>query len=168
MLGKVMIESMATISEDEYASAMSLHGRFSSKIKGIYFLAASGLVLSAVVGSGNTRLIAACALIGGVVGHFVMTRLLNPWRARRSYGKYPLIQRPFLIESESTGVYFKSEDGEMRLKWGDIHKWRESSELVLIYPAPNLFHIVPKRLAEVGLDIALLTSSLEKHVGIAT
>ena len=163
-----MNDLTATISEDEYASAMSLHGRLSSKIKAIYLLVATGLILTAVAGSVIPRLYSVSILIGGAIGHFAMTRVLAPWRARRNYRKYPVIQKPFLVKPEPTGVYFKSEGGEALLKWEDIHKWREDNQFVLVYPAPNLFHVVPKRLAGVGLDIALLTSSLAENVGSAT
>lgn len=167
-LEKVMCEFEATISEDEYVRAQKLYGRLSAKIKVIYFLVAAGLIWIGIAGDSSTRYTAISALVGGIIGHLMVTGFLAPRRSRKNYKNYPLIQRPFLIRPESTGVFFKSENGETILKWESIHKWRENKEFILIYPAPNLFHVIPKRLSNSGLDIESLASSLGKNIGSAT
>lgn len=163
-----MHEIEALLGLDEYIRANELYGSPSRRITILYGLAIAGLVVTAVVGSHQTRFIAVGALAGGVVGHYAFARLLGPWLVRRNYRKYPLMQKPFFIRTEPEGITFRTESGAVLVAWKDILKWRENEEFLLLYVAPNRYHIVPRRLAAAGLDLPALTRTLAATVGSAT
>lgn len=162
-----MSEIEALLGPDEYIRANNLYGSPSRRIILLYGLVITGLVVTALAGDHQTRFIALGALAGGVVGHYAFARLLGPWLVRRNYRKYPLMQKPFFVRTEPDGITFRTENGTTVVAWKDILKWRENAEFILLYVAPNRYHIVPKQLAAAGLDLSALTRILRDTVGKA-
>ena len=48
-----------------------------------------------------------------------------------------------------------------------MHRWRQDERYILVYLMPRLFHVVPRRVAEQGFDVAALEAALARHVGPA-
>lgn len=71
----------------------------------------------------------------------------------------------FEIALLDEGIYITSSSGSGKVVWTNIYQWRQNARYVLIYPMPRLYYIVPKSIASQGLDIALLTEKLTRHVG---
>ncbi len=69
-----------------------------------------------------------------------------PWRARTLYRRQSGVLSPFRIQADAGGLVVSSEQGEVRLPWMALRKWKESRHLFLIYRSDSLFHLVPKRL----------------------
>jgi hypothetical protein len=50
--------------------------------------------------------------------------------------------------------------------WNDVLKWRSNEKLVLVYPAANLFYLIPRHFFQSESDycefLALLNSKLGK------
>jgi hypothetical protein len=44
------------------------------------------------------------------------------------------------------GINFKSESGESKLQWSDIHKWKYGKGIYLLYITSNMFHMIPSRI----------------------
>ena len=163
-----MSEVKTTISESEFVGACKLHGKPTRAIWIFYAVAVLALIATAALGGEHARKLAILGLIGGLFGHLFVAQILQPRQARAQYRKYPLIQKPIEVGVLPNGVSFKSADGEGRLTWESIIKWRENSEFILVYPAPNLYYIIPKRLEASGLDVPAIAAGLEKNVGVAT
>lgn len=91
--------------------------------------------------------------------------IISPIQWRRHYKKYKSIHEEVLIELLDEGIRFSSSNGEGKLTWDKILKWRKNNNYILIYQAPRIFQAIPTRINASGFDIALLSSRLSKHVG---
>ena len=152
-----------TITEDEYAKASVLFSRPSKKLKLFYFLAIVSMSCSLfVVNSVQLKFAIVGGLIGSVIGFSVFRYVLAPWNARKQYRKYKAIKEPVIVSLLSSGILFKSNSGQGKLEWPYIHKWRQDENFVLIYQAPNLYHILPKRIGNV---VNSISQSLSLQVG---
>lgn len=109
----------------------------------------------------------ASGLIGAVIGVylilFLFRKFYTPWYLKKHYRKYPAIQRPMSLSVTDAGVKFMSDSGEGTVAWRDIYKWREGKDLLLIYPAPRIYYMVPKRVDSVGDLCEILKSKVGKE-----
>jgi len=71
--------------------------------------------------------------------------LLIPNATRRTYQAHKLLQRPCTFSWSENGLMVKSDSGDCRLAWSDYLKWAENAQIFLLYQAPRLFNILPKR-----------------------
>ena len=82
--------------------------------------------------------------------------------------RYKVVKKPLAILMLDEGIKFSSENGEGLLRWEEMHHWRENSSLILIYLAPRIYHMIPKRIEGSGFSITKLKAGLIENVGIAT
>lgn len=159
------MEARFRISEQDYVNAMRLYGKLTPRQVAAFTVAALALAALALLGSPAWRGGAIGGLIGGVlvgsIGRFVVSPLL----ARRHYRRYKAMHEEFVVELADDGVRFASPSGDGKITWDKVYKWRQNHGLVLIYPMPRLFHIVPKAVAAQGFDLQALTNGLLRHVG---
>jgi len=86
------------------------------------------------------------------------------WRYRRNHNEFEVAVR-------DDGIRFTSSNGENRLEWSSLRKWRCDSDYVVIYVAPRrflivpCFVIVPCAVGLQGFDIEGLKAALTGHVG---
>jgi hypothetical protein len=152
-----------TITEDEYAKANVLFSKPSKKLKLFYFLMLLSLVGAVfVVNSMQLKITLMGGMIGSVIGFSLFAYVLGPWKARKQYRQYKAIQKPVTVSLLNSGVFFKSNSGQGELEWSHIHKWRQNDDFVLIYQAPNVYHILPKR---IGNIVNSISQALCKQVG---
>ena len=160
------------ITSDDYVSAGLLNGEMTSRAKYIHYAIDASLVALGIAALYFEKYIWACGLIGAAIGGnllpFVLRNLYSPWYLRHHYDKYKAVKKPISISILDEGVKFTSESGEGLLNWQEIHHWREGSSMILIYLAPRIYHMVPKRIAEVGFPLRELKEKLIEHVGNAT
>ena len=153
------------ISEQDYVNAMKLFGQLMPLAVAIYSAIVCVLVMLAVFGPADLRGGVIGGLIGGSSVAFIGRYFLSPILARRNYRKYKAIHEEFAIELVDDGVRFISPNGDGKLTWDKIFKWRQNDEYVLIYPMPRLFHIIPKSVSAQGFDPQALADKLHRHVG---
>ncbi len=79
-----------------------------------------------------------------------------------------LIQQNLSIRLVDNGYRIKSPNSESTVYWADLLEWRENSEYLLLYFGPKLFHMVPKRLFDLGLNIDQIKMYLHDNVGVST
>lgn len=104
-------------------------------------------------------------LIGGTLGYFVTIHLICPWQARKNYRNYKAIQRPLKLELTGDGFTIKAENGTSAVKWDLLLKWRENRDVIIVYFAPKLYYLIPKRISDVGFDIEIFRQSLQEKLG---
>lgn len=157
-----------TISEEDYVHALRLHARLTPlRMVGT----AVSLLLIAVIASIAPRGMQPVfwgAFIGAVMMVVLGRWVLIPWQARRAYRKYKAIQDEFSLDFVPDGMQVASVDASGVVPWGKMLKWREDEKFILVYLMPRLFHIVPKSVAEQGLDLAGFCENLTSKVGKAT
>jgi len=160
------VEFEYTITESEYVKANKL---FTKPTKGILvfyvFVAFSLVVVALVSDSFVIQLSAIGGIIGGFIGHAVVRHLYAPWRTKKQYRSYKAAQEPVIVNLETNSLNFKSKLGNATIEWDRVNKWRENPYFLLIYQAPEVYHILPKR---IGIEIDKIREALVEHVGNAT
>ena len=160
------MESTFTINEEEYVNANKLFTKPRKKIIYVYiillFILAALFVLS---GTMKYKIIIIGAIAGGIIGQLIVRHIYAPWQTRKQYKAYKAAQEPTTINFSETGLEFKTKTGRTTVKWNRIHKWRENSNLLLLYQAPSVYHIIPKHLGEITKEIQ---AALNQHVGKPT
>ena len=160
------MESTFTITEEEYVKANKLYTKPTKKI--LYFYLITVTMLLALFVLSDTmkyRIIIICVIAGGFVGQFIARHIYAPWQTKKQYKAYKAVQEPILVNYTDTGLNFKSAIGEATIEWQRINKWRENNNLLLLYQAPNVYHVIPKRIGEISNKIK---DALIQHVGKAT
>jgi hypothetical protein len=159
------------ITEEDYVNAGLLNGEMTRRSKR-WHLAADILfvVLGCIAWYFDKRMIAFGlwgAGIGGAVGPLLIRQFLVPVLLKRHYRKYPKIQKPMTISLGDEGLLFAADDGTGRLSWSEIHGWRENIEYLLVYLAPRMYHVLPKRIENEGFPLNELKQRLIENVGSA-
>ena len=153
------------ITESDYVNAMKLFTNPSPKLLKICLIVAIVLILLLIFAQNIIKGIALFLLIYGVLVVLVKRYIVVPIISRRHYKKYKLIHEEFMIELLDEGVRLISPNGDGRLTWDKILKWRQNKIYILLYPMPRLYYIIPKSIEASGFDVSLLISRLTQHVG---
>ena len=168
------------ISEDDAALAARLYGWPTRRIKWLMavLLVLVPAAMALVVWLAEPRLtpegrwmralvVGALSLVGGVLGGGAMLQVVQPWLARRNYRRHKLLHQEFALRVTEHGIHLQGASGESKVDWGEMFQWRQDRHNILIYPAPNQYIVLPRRLAAQGLDVEGLTRQLARYVGPA-
>ena len=68
-----------------------------------------------------------------------------PISTRNTYREHKTMHRPYTYAWSETELAITSASGEWHLAWGDFLKWNEDAQVFVLYQAPRLFNILPKR-----------------------
>lgn len=150
-----------TLSEKDYVAAQFLHLRPRPVFAfiGVFLLAAYALVL----------FVFPSLLTFGVAVYLVGSFLLYvPWRARRNFRQYAALSESVSVEVHPDGLRFTRKNGEGLLPWSEIRKWRRNQRLLLLYPASNIFHLLPSHFFASSEAYIEFINETEKRVGPAT
>lgn len=148
------------LSESETVKAMQLHGRGSKST--LIILCVIGIILVLTAVFTDHKVIAVSTLVGGVLGYSFVLFGLIPFKAKKQYKQNRALRNEITMEMTDKGVNFKSESGESKLKWIDIHKWKSSGGIYLLYITSNMFHMVPSRVLQ---NEEILKMFLKNNVG---
>lgn len=150
------------LSEQEVVKAMRLHGKGSREK--LVLLALAGLLLAATVYSAGHEILSISGCIGGLVGYYCFLFLVIPLNAKKQFKQNRSIRNEITMLVDEHGISFKSESGESRLQWSDIHKWKFTPGIFILYITDNMFHTVP---AKALPNERLFSESLAKCIGPA-
>ncbi len=106
---------------------------------------------SAVIMHGLTATLLALPL----ANYFVFV----PRAARRAFRNHQAVHHQLNYSWSAAGLRVRGPQGDWQIAWRDYREWVEDDEAILVYQAPNVFQIVPKRaLSESG------AASLRQHL----
>lgn len=159
------MEIQYTISEADYVNSIKLAAVASRKQLVWLSVGAFGLLFLGILGTDSLKPMGYCGLIFGFLGYFITLYIVSPWQAKRHYRKYKSIQKPVSIELVDGGFTITSDSGQGNAKWENLLKWRENNKYVLVYLAPKIFYMIPKRIEESGFDMELLRLLLREKLG---
>ena len=157
-----------TITEYDYVRALKLAAVATRKQLLWLSLLGLFLLLLALFGNHSVRFAGIFGISFGIIGYFLTLYVVSPLMARRQYRKYKLLHQPFRFVLTDSGYIVKNESGELNVKWSDLLRWRANDEFILLYFAPKLFHLVPKKIAEKEIDISEIEQKLAAQIGSAT
>lgn len=169
LAGADVVQVQGRVSWSEYLRAQYLHLRPRPLLERVGL----GIV---VVGISVVAVVLWRALRGSPPSHFpylLVTSLVYlalyflvfvPWRARALFRRQKVLDGPFRILADSSGLAISSEIGEIRMPWAALRKWKESQRLFLIYHSDSLFHLVPKRLFTTSEQLDAFRGLLHRHL----
>ena len=162
------LEIEYTITEHDYVRAVRLAGVATKKQ--LIWLSLLGLLLLlfALFGKNSLRFIGIFGVSFGIIGYFLTLYVISPLMAKRHYRRYKLLHQPLSFKLIDSGYIVKNDSGEITVKWSDLLRWKENNEFILLYFAPKLFHMVPKKLSEKDLKISEIERKLTEQLGSAT
>lgn len=151
------------LKEDDYVAAQFLHLRPRPVffVIGIILLVLYALVLVIALFNGFYDLLYSILLIG--LGGFFLQ-----FQSKRLFRQYKALSEPVTMEVREDGLFFKRTNGEGLVPWSHIHKWRNNKRLVLLYPAGNVFHMIPSHFFVDSDAFQAFISTLGTKLGNAT
>ncbi len=158
------------ISEDDYVNATKLSAKLPQiqvvifSIVTVVLLGLAALIPSLIgVKAGIIG-----GLSGGILSGVLTIYVTRPMLARRQYKKYKLLHGEFSVELIEEGLLLTSDNGNTKLEWENISKWRQDDKYILLYPMSTLFYMLPKSIHKKGFDLPHLISLLLLSVGKPT
>lgn len=87
-----------------------------------------------------------------------------PWNARRTYRQQKSLHRPLRIEWSENGFTTFRDDGRWTTPWSDFLRTVMHKDMILLYVAPNLFHMIPARFlsSEQVLDLKRYAATIDQ------
>lgn len=160
------MEANYAITEDEYVKANQLFSRLPPKALITYFVVCVVIALLALIAGSLVLQIATLAAIAiSFLGVYAARKIFAPMQTRKQYRHYKAAQESITISIDDNGIKFESAIGDAVIDWKRIFKWREDEQFLLIYQAPQIYHVVPKRIGELAIE---LSTSLSENVGVAS
>jgi YcxB-like protein len=165
-----MITLQCKLEPEDYIKAQYLHMQPSPWLKylGIALLSLCLVIVAASVPSSVSLATAisvfAPILLLGVIYGFMLLFII-PWNVRRIFAQqktlhleYQTVISPEMIESTS-------ENGTMRMRLSDFHKYKVGKDLILLYHSQIVFHMFPRRFFASEEDFNTFLSYLEANLG---
>jgi hypothetical protein len=105
---------------------------------------------------------AVCGYLGGTVTGF----LVLPRRLRSRFIERKGLHRRMTLSWGNEGLTVETENGHVRVPWGDFFKTRENAKFILLYTSRTRYLILPKRFFIEPGQLASFVELLHKRVGI--
>lgn len=157
-----------TISEIDYVSAAIFAGSVTKKQAKWFLLCFLILLLLALFVVISLKFLVVYGLLSGILVYFLCLYAILPLIAKRHYRQYKLLHQPIRLTLNDSGYTVMNRSGEIRVQWSELLHWRENSKFILLYFAPRMYHIVPKKMAEKEMILNELKHCLIEQVGPAS
>lgn len=162
------IKARYTLSERDFLAASRLNETLPFRLLMLFAAILIGLLavyLSDYYGFGQLAL---GALIGLIASYLFLYFVGSPYKAKKFYRGFKALHDNFTVELLPTGLEISSSYGSNQLLWKDIKDWKQNKDFLLVYPKPDVFYVLPKKISEQGFDGKALVQALEMYVGKAS
>jgi hypothetical protein len=89
--------------------------------------------------------------------------VLLPNQVKKIFTQQKELNSPFELEFTDTGMTTSNEFGNSTRPWKNFIKWKENSELIMLYHSDVMYSIIPKRIFSDSQQIETFKSYLEKE-----
>ncbi len=105
-------------------------------------------VFAALLGAGVVLVAVLVAVLGLAIPRILaLVMVLTVWR------RQPTLHEAVSVEIGNTGIQFENDHGRWQHRWSDLIARAENARVCLLYLAPNLMLVLPKRiLSEADLE----------------
>jgi hypothetical protein len=104
------------------------------------------LALGAATGNFNRLFLQTLAPAVIVLGIWIAVLWLSPWLgARRQFRNQPAAQGTKTLTVSDSGLEWQGTTGKSEAYWITFVRWTESESLLLLFPSPAFFYMLPKR-----------------------
>ena len=159
------MEIQYTITEADFVKGAKLCAAATKKQLILLSVVGLGFLLIGIFGPRSLKGMGFGGFFGGIIGYFIVLHIITPWNAKRNYKKYKSIQEPLKISLIEEGFAITASNGHCNVKWVNLLKWREDINYILVFFAPKMFYLVPKRIADSGFDIVRFEQTLRDKLG---
>jgi YcxB-like protein len=159
------MEIQYNITETDYVKSAKLCAEATRKQLILLTVVGLVLLLIGIFGPSSLKGMGYGGFFGGILGYLIMIHIITPWNAKRNYKKYKSIQEPLKISLIEGGFTITAANGHSNVKWENLLKWREDISYILVFFAPKMFYLVPKRIADSGFDMECFTQALRDKLG---
>ncbi len=122
-------------------------------------------VLAGILLPGGRQTLQSLMPVYLLFGAIVLVIWLGPWQAARSqFRGQPAARGPKTLTTTDSGMEWEGTTAKSEVHWPAYVRWCESNSMLLIYPSPALFVIVPKR-AFTPEQLAEFRQLLEQNIG---
>jgi len=156
------------ISEDDYVKSAKLGAAATRKQFVWLGIIGFALLVLGLFGPDSMKIIGYLGFVGGILGYFVTVNLICPWQAKKNYRNYKTIQQRLKLELTEGGFTIRAESGLSDVKWEHLLKWRENKDIILVFFAPKMYYLVPKRVSDAGFDVEVFRHLLREKLGPQT
>lgn len=157
---QVDLNYVYSLSEKEVVKSMQLHAKATKNVMSA--LVASGVFLILISVFTQYYVIASIALVGGIIGYCVVYYLITPFNAKKQYAQNRALRCEVELSLTDKHLTHGSEFGVNTLLWEDIHYWKSTSQIYLLYITNNSFYMLPTRVVSNNDALQLL---LNNHIG---
>lgn len=162
------VKASYTISERDFLAASRLNETPPMRLVMLFVAILVGLVavyLGDYYGFGQLAL---GTLIGLILSYLFLHFVGSPYKAKKFYRGFKALHDTFTVQLLPTGVEVTSSKGANRLLWKEIKDWKQNKDYLLLYPNPDVFYVLPKKISEQGFDGRALVQALEMYIGKAS
>lgn len=100
-----------------------------------------------------------------VIALWVLVLWGSPWwGARRQFRNQPSAQGQKTLTISDAGLEWQGSTGKSEAYWSNFIRWSESKSLILLFPSPAFFHVLPK-CAFSNERLAEFRQMLEQRIG---
>ena len=96
---------------------------------------------------------------------YITFRVILPWNVRRIFSQQKTLQVEYETVLSPEMFETTSENGTMRMRLSDFHKYKVGKDLILLYQSQALFHMFPRRFFASEEDFKTFLSYLEANLG---
>jgi hypothetical protein len=161
------METEYSINEDDCVKSAKLGATATRKQLVRFGYVGFGLLLLGVFGPGSMKGVGYFGIAGTILGYLLTVHVICPWQARKNFRNYKGIQKPLKLRLIQNGFTIKTQNGVSNAKWENLLKWRESKDIILVYFAPKMYYLIPKRISDKGFDIESFRQLLREKLGAA-
>jgi hypothetical protein len=139
----------------DYQEALLAHGNRSTGRKILYAVGGCFVSTSAIVLMMTRGISEGAAFLGVIIFWFcsaLFARLACPWWIRRDFHRHPNFSRRQVLRVDTDGFHAESEIEQSGRKWLAYTRFKETSNLFILYLGARLFEVIPKRAFALGCE----------------
>lgn len=91
---------------------------------------------------------------------FVGLPVVQRWQIRRIHSQQKSLQNPISLEVDEDGISWTASNGNARIAWSDLYRWKGDDKMTLLYESQCLMRIVPHS-ALADSELSVLQSKLK-------
>jgi len=154
----------------DYLLAQKLHAKWADRAILIRNIIWALLLTIAIAVLFFKEYLVAGGMIGAIAGSFFIPFFWNNFVAqiisRIKYKKLTALQKNQLITVVEDGL--GCGVSQAFIAWNKFEKWKENQSYILAYLSKSTFLVIPKRIAEQGINISEIKLRLAMEAGDAT
>jgi len=143
------IHASFTVGDYIKARYLDLRPRRALAIAGVFMLGLTVFVsLGALLGWLGDKPISPwipLALLGGLLYLVIIYFVELPLQVRRIFKQQRTFHEPLELELMPTQMTATSSKGTVTVPWADFHRYKTSTNLILVYQSDVAFHLFPRR-----------------------